>query len=141
LGTVLKTVYPLHKRKIVAAQEDDTSLQEVEKILNNKYNKNTKSYEYFVKWKKFEADENSWEPESSFDTLDIINKYYDWLKPHTGVVNNCKIFKRVIVAADTSSTLFGVTGCTAPQGHCSLLESIVTWIPTDIIDECPYESL
>jgi hypothetical protein len=66
---------------------------------------------------------------------------YDWLKPHTGVVYSCKIFKRVIVAADTSSTLFGVTGCSALQGHCSLKESIVTWIPTDIIDECPYERL
>ncbi len=41
----------------------------------------------------------------------------------------------------TSSTLFGVTGCSALQGHCSLKKSIVTWIPTDIIDECPYERL
>ena len=51
------------------------------------------------------------------------------------------MFKRVIVAADKSSTLFGVVGCTALQGHCSLKESIVTWTPNDIIDECPYERL
>ena len=38
------------------------------------------SYEYFVKWKEFEADENIWEPELSFDTLDIINKY--WKQVH-----------------------------------------------------------
>jgi hypothetical protein len=75
LGTVLKTVYSLHKLKVVAAQGDDTPHQEVEKILKHKYNKNKKSCEYFVKWKEFEADENSWESESLFDTLDIINKY------------------------------------------------------------------
>jgi hypothetical protein len=51
---------------------------------------------------------------------------YDWLKPHTGVLYRCKMFKRVIEAADKSSTLFGVVGCTALQGHCSLKESIVT---------------
>ena len=56
---------------------------------------------------------------------------YDWLKPHTVVVYGCKIFTRVIVAADTSSTVFGITGCSALQGHCSLKESIVTWIPTE----------
>jgi hypothetical protein len=64
---------------------------------------------------------------------------YDWLKPHTGVVSSCKTFKRVIIAADKSSTLFDVVGCTTLQGHCSLKESIVTWTPNDIIDKCPYE--
>jgi hypothetical protein len=32
---------------------------------------------------------------------------------------------RVITAADTSSTLFGVPGFTAIQGFCSLKESIM----------------
>jgi hypothetical protein len=64
---------------------------------------------------------------------------YEWIKPRTGIVISCKIFKRVITAADTSSTLFGVPGCSALQGFCFLKESIITWIPNDIIDECPYD--
>jgi hypothetical protein len=35
LGNVLRTVYPLHKLKVVAALDDDTPHQEVEKILNH----------------------------------------------------------------------------------------------------------
>jgi hypothetical protein len=64
---------------------------------------------------------------------------YEWIKPHTGIVISCKIFKRVITAADTSSTLFGVPGFSALQGFCFLKESIITWISNDIIDECPYD--
>ena len=64
---------------------------------------------------------------------------YEWIKPHRGIVFSCKIFKRVITAAYTSSTLFGVPACSALQGLCSLKESIITWIPNDIIDECPYD--
>jgi hypothetical protein len=66
---------------------------------------------------------------------------YEWIKPHRGIVFSCKIFKRVITAAYTSSTLFGVPACSALQGLCSLKESIITWIPNDIIDECPYDRL
>jgi hypothetical protein len=81
LGTILKTVYPLHKLRVVSSQDDNTPHKEVEKILNHRFNQATKSYEYLVKWKEFDDDENNWEPESSFDTLDIINKY--WKKVHT----------------------------------------------------------
>ena len=92
LGTVLKTVYPLHKFKVVVPQDDDTPHQEVEKILTHRYNNEEKSYEYFVKWKDFDEDENSWEPESSFDTLDIINKY--WKAVHaTKPVNVLRMIK------------------------------------------------
>jgi hypothetical protein len=66
LGTVLKTVYPLHKYKVDVPQDDDTSHQELDKIIQHRYNNDKKSYEYFVKWKDFDEDENSWEPESSF---------------------------------------------------------------------------
>jgi hypothetical protein len=85
-GTILKTVYPLHKLKVVSSQDDNTPHQEFENILNHRFNQATKSYEYLVKWKEFDDDENNWEPELSFDTLDIINKY--WKKVHTVKPNN-----------------------------------------------------
>jgi hypothetical protein len=81
LGTILKAVYPLHKLKVVSSQDDNAPHQEVKKILNHRFNQATKSYEYLVKWIEFDDDENNWEPESSFDTLDKINKY--WKNVHT----------------------------------------------------------
>ena len=71
----------IHKLKVVSSQDDNNPHQEVEKILNHRFNPATNSYEYLVKWKEFDDDENNWEPESSFDTLDVINKY--WKKVHT----------------------------------------------------------
>ncbi len=68
MGTVLKVKYPSRKFKVVVPQNDDTPHQEVEKILQHRYNNDKKSFEYFVKWKDIDEDENSWEPESSCDS-------------------------------------------------------------------------
>jgi hypothetical protein len=59
LGRILKTVDPLHKFKVVVPQVDDTPHQEIDKILQHRYNNDKKSYDYFVKWKEFDEDENS----------------------------------------------------------------------------------
>jgi hypothetical protein len=40
---------------------------------------------------------------------------YGWLKTYTGVVYNCNYYKRTIVAADSTSNLFGIIGCTADK--------------------------
>ncbi len=66
---------------MVVPQDDDTPHQEVDKILQHRYNNDKKSYEYSVKWKDFDEDENIWEPESSFDSLETINTY--WKRIHS----------------------------------------------------------
>ena len=65
---------------------------------------------------------------------------YEWLKPHTGVVYKCSFYKRTIVAAETYSNLFGITGCTSDKLYCNLHDSIIIWT-SDIIDQCAYEVL
>jgi hypothetical protein len=73
LGTLLKTVYPLHKIKVVPPEEGDDEHFEVEKILEHRRSGQRKQKEYLVKWKDQPTSENSWVKESHFDTIEIIN--------------------------------------------------------------------
>jgi hypothetical protein len=77
LGSVLKTVYPRHKIKVVPPpEEDETEHYEVEKILKHRRSTSTKQLEYFVKWKNHPQSENSWVKESNFNTMEIISDYW-----------------------------------------------------------------
>lgn len=48
---------------------------EVEGILNHRKRKN--KYEYLVKWKDENKKINEWIKEDNFDTVEIIQKYWD----------------------------------------------------------------
>jgi hypothetical protein len=61
----------------------------------------------------------------SYEGVRVTN--YEWLKQHTGVVVKCNSYKRTIVAADITSNLFGVTGCTAEKLYCKLHDRIIIW--------------
>ena len=77
LGILLKTIFPRHKIKVVAT-ENNASVEahyEVEKILKHRRTSNRK-FEYLVKWKDHHSSENSWVQESNFDTIEVINKYW-----------------------------------------------------------------
>lgn len=76
LGSVLKTAYPLHKLKLSPPEEGDKPHYEVEKIIKHRKSNIDKKFEYFVKWKNFDVNENSWVRESDFDTLEIVNAYW-----------------------------------------------------------------
>jgi hypothetical protein len=65
---------------------------------------------------------------------------YAWLKEHTSVVYNCNYYKRTIVAANLTSNLFGIQGCTADIFYCNLHDSIVIWT-NQIIDQCAFDVL
>ena len=78
LGILLKTVFPRHKIKVVAT-ENNASVEahyEVEKILKHRLTSNRK-FKYLVKWKDHHSSENSWVQESNFDTIEVINKYWE----------------------------------------------------------------
>jgi len=46
---------------------------EVEKILDHKYKDNVRYY--LVKWRALDDSENSWEPETNFNTKGVIKAY------------------------------------------------------------------
>jgi hypothetical protein len=48
--------------------------------------------------------------------------------------------KRTIVAADLTSNLFGINGCTADKLYCNQHDSIVIWT-NQIIDQCAFDVL
>ena len=76
-GTELKQAFVPERLKKLPEdiEEDDPDAHvEVEKIL--KHRKRAKKYEYLVKWKNQQDSENTWEPESSFDTIQCIEEYW-----------------------------------------------------------------
>ena len=76
LGNKLKQSYPLHKLKIADHFDSNVLEDEVDEIvevLDHKFDKDGNFY--LVKWKNDNV--NSWIPEENFNTMEIINKYFD----------------------------------------------------------------
>ncbi len=55
-------------------ENDPNAHFEIEEII--KHRKRAKKYEYLVRWKNHSEEENTWEPESSFDTIQCIEEYW-----------------------------------------------------------------
>jgi hypothetical protein len=92
LGSVLKTIYPRHKLKIVAPDDIEDEHCEVERILKHRRSNETKKFKYFVKWKDLPDEENSWVNESDFDTVVILNKYWKTVNTSTKQVSLLQSF-------------------------------------------------
>ena len=73
-GTEVDDKFPLSKLKIVKLKLNKNST-EIEKILDHKTVKN--KLRFLVKWKNQDKSNNSWEPESNFDSKVLINKYWE----------------------------------------------------------------
>ena len=73
-GEKLNKSYPLSRLKVVVQAKDENTTFEVEKIIDHR-TRNGK-IEYFVKWKSFSDDENTWEPETHFNTTECIEEYW-----------------------------------------------------------------
>ena len=65
--------YPLEKLKIVEKEILENNIGEIEKILNDRKIEN--KLEYLVKWKH--ETETTWVKEEDFQTIDIINDYWN----------------------------------------------------------------
>lgn len=76
LGEVVKNSYPISKLKPIVESVDkpETSV-EIEKILDDRINKETNQIEYLIKWKDYPDDENSWISVDMFDDLKMVNQY------------------------------------------------------------------
>lgn len=66
VGDYLSTVNSNKKNK----------LYEVQYIISHKINASTNEKEYFVKWRKYPKQHNSWVKESDFNEREIIDNYY-----------------------------------------------------------------
>ena len=82
---MLKNVYPRHKIKVVAPEDDESEHYEVEKILQHRRCKESNQFEYLVKWKDEPTTSNSWVKESNVDTIEIINKFWKSIGNSSGI--------------------------------------------------------
>jgi len=71
-GKVVEQEIPLQKLKVVELDHVEEDL-EVEKILDHKDEDNVRYY--LVKWRSFDDSENTWEPETNFNTKGVIKAY------------------------------------------------------------------
>lgn len=75
-GNLLERNYPPRDLTLISGDPTpDSESYEVEQILNHRAGEH--GYEYLVKWKGYDAEYNTWEPESSFNTLVPIQTYWD----------------------------------------------------------------
>lgn len=75
-GKRLKNSYPVSRLKLTnISQNGSSNIFEVEKILDHKIMNGRISY--FVKWKGYEDDENTWEPEEHFNQTECIEDYWN----------------------------------------------------------------
>ncbi|CAF1054696.1 unnamed protein product [Brachionus calyciflorus] len=80
--------FPLNKLKIVSDTAiDNNEFYDIEKILKDRTRRGMK--EYFVKWKGFPDEENSWVKESDFVSMDCLDEYlkYGFLT-NNGIITN-----------------------------------------------------
>ncbi|CAF0811670.1 unnamed protein product [Brachionus calyciflorus] len=72
-GVEMKQSYPLNKLKIVSDTViDNNEFYDIEKILKDRTRRGMK--EYFMKWKGFPDEENSWVKESDFVSMDCLKE-------------------------------------------------------------------
>ena len=95
-GTELKQAFVPERLKKVAediSEDDPNAHVEVETIL--KHRKRKGKYEYLVKWANQPESENCWEPESSFDTIEIIEEYWASINktPQANLATTNPLFK------------------------------------------------
>ncbi|CAF1107876.1 unnamed protein product, partial [Brachionus calyciflorus] len=107
--------YPRHKLKIV---EDNQYLPEesaeIERILGHKVIDN--NFHYLVKWKDFPVKEETWIPETYFNSMDLINKYKESLKDKvqlrkrgTKKINSLTLINFLILSSLIISIVSGAT--------------------------------
>jgi hypothetical protein len=117
LGTLLKTVYPRHKIKIVPPDEvDNTTHVEVDKILDHRRSTSSSQFEYLVKWKDQPDTEKS-----HFDTLEIVNKYWASLSKRKPNFSVNFVTPINIILISLTFMLFGCGTCTA---QISIVETL-----------------
>ena len=74
-GLLLPHNYPPSALKLISSDPIFDSVSfEVESILDHRPTED--GYEYLVRWKRFSADQDSWEPASCFDDEDTITTYW-----------------------------------------------------------------
>jgi len=75
-GTLLDRNFAPHELNLISGDVQlDSQSYEVDKVLNHREAK--QGYEYLVHWKGYTHDDDTWEPESSFDSLKPIQNYWD----------------------------------------------------------------
>lgn len=50
---------------------------QVERVVDERYNPQKKEKEYLLKWKNFDANENTWEPETNLNCDDLIKEFHE----------------------------------------------------------------
>jgi len=76
-GDILDRHIPGDQIKLIARKKRsaaDAEHYEIEKVIQHRGNPG--AYEYLVKWKNYESDSNSWEPQSSFHDTECIQIYW-----------------------------------------------------------------
>ena len=76
-GKVLTRHFAPSQLKLVLDDYEETETYEVEKILDHRASDTSaKANEYFVKWKGYSDDDNTWEPEDHFIERQCITNYW-----------------------------------------------------------------
>uniref|UniRef100_A0A914E5H6 Chromo domain-containing protein n=1 Tax=Acrobeloides nanus TaxID=290746 RepID=A0A914E5H6_9BILA len=55
--------------------EENPDSYEVEKILKRRYNSKEKKFEYLLKWKDYDDESNTWEPEEGLNCPDLLEQF------------------------------------------------------------------
>src|SRR6202000_2685884 len=74
LGKRLKHSYPVSKLKISQVESTSEDSYVVEKVLDHR--KIGNKIQYLVKWQGYPDEDNTWEPESHFETIECIEEYW-----------------------------------------------------------------
>jgi len=72
---------PSELKLISHEPENESPSYEIDRIIE--HTGQPGKYKYLVKWKGYRVSESTWEPEESFDDLNIITKYWDEYKRRT----------------------------------------------------------
>ena len=79
-GSILKRRYP--PRDLIPISNNDIFQEEsyeIDSIIDHRYNPNNE-IEYKVKWKGYSSDNDSWEPFANFNSITLIDKYWNQLQ-------------------------------------------------------------
>ena len=80
-GAIIERPVPIDQMKVVNHVESNPALlereYESEFILADRFDEESKTKEFLVKWKGYPNDANTWEPFTNFNDKQIIQNYYD----------------------------------------------------------------